>query len=78
VSLSWAGRRWFAVGGVPAALIGGFFFASAPRSFLDATLASIPDHDVLYRHIVKASMLRIPMGELPSWALYSVLFGTLG
>src|SRR5262245_65473390 len=25
---------WFALGGVPAALIGGFFFASAPVSFL--------------------------------------------
>src|SRR6266446_4974576 len=45
---------WFAVGGVPAALIGGFFFASAPLSFLMRLLGLFLIMTVLYRHIGKA------------------------
>src|SRR3990167_8616853 len=44
---------WFALGGVPAALVGGFLFASAPLSFLTRILGIFLIGVVLYRHIGK-------------------------
>src|SRR5262245_33881675 len=52
---------WFALGGVPAALIGGLLFASAPVSFLIRLLGLFLILTVLYRHIGKANALRIPL-----------------
>src|SRR4030095_10075165 len=70
---------WFAVGGVPAALIGGFFFASAPLSFLMRLLGLFLIMTVLYRHIGKASALRIPLGGFAILgAIFSFLSALLG
>ena len=70
---------WFAVGGVPAALIGGFLFASAPLSFLMRLLGLFLIMTVLYRHIGKASVLRVPVGGFAILgAVFSFLSALLG
>jgi uncharacterized protein len=70
---------WFAVGGVPAALIGGMLFASAPVSFLMKLLGLFLVMTVVYRHVGKASVLRIPLGAFAILgALFSFLSALLG
>ena len=73
---------WFAVGGVPAALVGGFFFASAPVSFLMRLLGLFLIMTVVYRHIGKASVLRIPLGGFAIlgavFSFLSALLGSIG
>jgi len=73
---------WFAVGGVPAALVGGFFFASAPVSFLMRLLGLFLIMTVVYRHIGKASALRIPLGGFAIlgavFSFLSALLGSIG
>src|SRR3970040_2314241 len=49
---------WFALGGVPAALIGGVLFASAPLSFLTRLLGILLLATVVYRHIGRLSSFR--------------------
>src|SRR3989338_3472662 len=44
---------WFALGGVPAALVGGVLFASAPLSFLKRLLVIFLLGTVAYRHLGK-------------------------
>src|SRR5215475_11807750 len=51
---------WFALGGVPAALIGGFLFASAPLSLLTRLLGIFLITVVIYRHTSKGSSVRLP------------------
>ena len=65
---------WFALGGVPAALIGGFLFASTPLSFLTRILGIFLITVVVYRHIGKASALRLP---LHSFAIVGAVFSFL-
>ena len=70
---------WFALGGVPAALVGGFLFASAPLSFLTRILGIFLITVVAYRHIGKASALRLPLrGFAILGAVFSFLSALLG
>jgi uncharacterized protein len=70
---------WFAVGGVPAALIGGFFLVSAPLSFLIRLLGLFLVMTVVYRHVGKAGALRVPLsGFAVLGAVFSFLSALLG
>ena len=87
LSRIWFNRReveprvvgWFALGGVPAALIGGFLFASAPISFLTRLLGIFLITIVVYRHISKGSTWRLPLRAFPLvGAVFSFLSALLG
>lgn len=65
---------WFVLGGVPAALVGGLLFASAPISFLTRLLGIFLILVVVYRHIGKAGTLRPP---LRSFAILGAVFSFL-
>jgi uncharacterized protein len=73
---------WFAAGGVPAALIGGFLFASAPLSFLIRLLGLFLIMTVVYRHVGKAGALRLPLGGFAVlgavMSFLSALLGSVG
>jgi uncharacterized protein len=70
---------WFALGGVPAALIGGFLFASAPIAFLIRLLGMFLIITAVSRHIGKGSALRIPLrGFAVLGAVFSFLSALLG
>jgi uncharacterized membrane protein YfcA len=70
---------WFALGGVPAALIGGFLFATAPLSFLVRLLGLFLIATVAHRHIGKASALRLSLrGFAVLGAVLSFLSALLG
>lgn len=70
---------WFALGGVPAALIGGFLFASAPLAFLTRLLGIFLITVVVYRHASKASTGRLPLRAFPILgAVFSFLSALLG
>jgi uncharacterized membrane protein YfcA len=86
-SRAWFNRRqielpvvgWFALGGVPAALIGGVLFASAPIGFLIRLLGFFLIITVVYRHLGKSSALRIPLrGFAVLGAVLSFLSALLG
>lgn len=70
---------WFALGGVPTALIGGFLFAAAPVSFLIRLLGLFLIVTVVYRHVGKPSALRLPLrGFAFLGAVLSFLSALLG
>ncbi|HEY3168878.1 MAG TPA: sulfite exporter TauE/SafE family protein [Candidatus Binatia bacterium] len=87
LSRVWFNRReldlpvvgWFALGGVPAALAGGFLFASAPLSFLTRLLGIFLIAVVVYRHVGKTGTLRLPLRSfVVLGALFSFLSALLG
>ena len=70
---------WFALGGVPAALVGGVLFASAPLSFLKRLLGIFLLGTVAYRHLGKQRSLRLPLrGFAVIGAVFSFLSALLG
>jgi uncharacterized membrane protein YfcA len=70
---------WFAAGGVPAALAGGFLFASAPLSFLTRLLGVFLIAVVIYRHVGKRRARRLPLSAFPViGAVFSFLSALLG
>ena len=70
---------WFALGGVPAALVGGFLFASAPINFLIRLLGLFLIITVVFRHLGKSSALKIPLrGFTVLGAVLSFLSALLG
>ena len=70
---------WFALGGVPAALVGGFLFASAPLSFLTRLLGIFLIAVVVYRHTGIGSTARLPLRAFPIvGAVFSFLSALLG
>ena len=70
---------WFALGGVPTALIGGFLFAAVPVSFLIRLLGLFLIVTVVYRHAGKPSALRLPLrGFALLGAVLSFLSALLG
>ena len=73
---------WFALGGVPAALVGGFLFASAPLPFLTRLLGIFLITVVVYRHASKGSALRLPLRAFPilgaTFSFLSALLGSVG
>ena len=56
--LDWRVVGWFALGGVPLAVIGGFFFAKAPISGLTRLLGLFLIAIVIGRHIRRSAMWR--------------------
>jgi uncharacterized protein len=73
---------WFSLGGVPAALIGGFLFASAPLSFLSRLLGVFLIAVVVYRHRGKGSTLQLPLRSFAVvgavLSFLSALLGSVG
>ncbi|HXK27036.1 MAG TPA: sulfite exporter TauE/SafE family protein [Candidatus Binatia bacterium] len=73
---------WFALGGVPAALIGGVLFASAPLSFLTRLLGIFLITVVVYRHAGKGGTVRLPLRAFPIlgtvFSFLSALLGSVG
>ncbi|MFQ5683065.1 MAG: sulfite exporter TauE/SafE family protein [Candidatus Binatia bacterium] len=73
---------WFALGGVPAALVGGMLFASVPPLALKRLLGSFLVLIVIYRHTRRAQIPRFPMrgfaviGAVLSF--FSALLGSVG
>ena len=82
MSRVWFNRReldlpvvgWFAIGGVPLALIGGFLFASTPLSFLPRLLGIFLITVVILRHASKGRTVRLP---LRSFAIVGAVFSFL-
>jgi uncharacterized protein len=80
--LDWRVVAWFALGGVPMALLGGFLFAHAPLPALTRVLGSFLILIVVIRHLPKLSSFKPP---LKSFALIgaassflSALLGSVG
>lgn len=73
---------WFALGGVPAALIGGFLFASAPLSFLTRLLGVFLVAVVVHRHARKSTAARLPLRAFAIlggvFSFLSALLGSVG
>lgn len=70
---------WFALGGVPAALVGGFLFASAPLPALKRLLGFFLLLIVAYRHIGRSSPFRPSLhGFTAIGAVFSFLSALLG
>jgi uncharacterized membrane protein YfcA len=70
---------WFALTGVPAALIGGFLFASAPLPLLTRLLGLFLIGVVIYRRAGKGSTKRLPLRAFPIvGAVFSFLSALLG
>ena len=90
LSRVWFNRRelelpvvgWFALGGVPAALIGGLLFAMAPLSFLTRLLGIFLIAVVVHRHVGKTSALRVPLRGFAilgaAFSFLSALLGSIG
>jgi uncharacterized membrane protein YfcA len=78
-ALEWRVVAWFAAGGVPAALAGGFLFASAPLKFLTRLLGIFLIAVVIYRHSGKSLPRRLPLRAFPLiGAVFSFLSALLG
>src|SRR5688572_29891831 len=70
---------WFALTGVPAALIGGFLFASAPLPFLTRLLGIFLIGVVVYRRSGTGSAMRLPRRAFAIvGAVFSFLSALLG
>jgi len=70
---------WFALTGVPAALIGGFLFASAPLPFLTRLLGIFLIGVVVYRRAGTGSVVRLPRRAFAIvGAVFSFLSALLG
>ncbi len=90
LSRVWFNRRevelrvvvWFAAGGVPAALAGGFLFARTPLVFLTRMLGIFLLAVVVYRHAGKSGGRRLPLGAFPvigaAFSFLSALLGSVG
>jgi len=77
--LEWRVVARFAAGGVPAALAGGFLFASAPLKFLTRLLGIFLIAVVIYRHSGISSARRLPLRAFPLiGAVFSFLSALLG
>src|SRR2546425_8608952 len=87
LSRVWLNRReldlsvvgWFALTGVPAALVGGFLFASAPLPFLTRLLGIFLISVVVYRRAGRSSAMRLPLRAFAIvGAVFSFLSALLG
>ena len=74
--------QWFALGAVPAAVVGGVIFATAPASALSRLLGAFLLVTVLYRHTAWGRQLRVRLrGFLPigiGFGFLSALVGSVG
>src|SRR5690242_1274827 len=70
---------WFALTGVPAVLVGGFLFASAPLSFLTRLLGIFLIGVAAYRHSRAGTTMRLPLRAFAILgAVFSFLSALLG
>lgn len=80
--LNWRVVGWFALGGVPAALFGGYLFATAPLPALARLLGAFLLVVVLWRHIRKAEPHSFPTpafaGIGAGASFLSALLGSVG
>ncbi len=76
--LDWQVVRWFALGSIPAAIVGSLLFASAPLSALTRLLGAFLIGVVIYRHVRKR-VYKLPLrGFAPLGAVASFLSALLG
>ena len=77
--LDWRIVAWFALGGVPTALVGGFLFAHAPLAALTHVLGAFLILIVVLRHLPKLKAFRTPLrGFAVIGAVSSFLSALLG
>src|SRR5579863_3437723 len=77
--LDWRVVGWFALGGVPMALVGGFLFAHAPLAALTRVLGVFLILIVVLRHLPKLRAFRTPLkGFAVIGAISSFLSALLG
>jgi uncharacterized membrane protein YfcA len=73
---------WFALGGVPMALLGGFLFATAPLKFLTRLLGVFLLAVVVWRHVRPAPARRLPLKSFAiigaGSSFLSALLGSVG
>jgi len=80
--LDWRVVAWFALGGVPMALVGGFLFAHAPLAALTRVLGAFLILIVVLRHLPRLKAFRAPLrgfaliGAVSSFL--SALLGSVG
>lgn len=80
--LDWHVVAWFALGGVPMALVGGFLFAHAPLAALTRALGAFLILIVVIRHLPKFKRAKVPLrafaviGAVSSFI--SALLGSVG
>ncbi|MGC2211002.1 MAG: sulfite exporter TauE/SafE family protein [Candidatus Korobacteraceae bacterium] len=80
--LAWKVVGWFALGGVPMAIVGGMLFARAPLAALTRALGVFLILIVVWRHIPRSTLLRPPLqsfaviGAVSSFL--SALLGSVG
>jgi hypothetical protein len=80
--LDWRVVAWFALGGVPMALLGGFFFAKAPLGFLTRLLGVFLILVVVWRHVRPEMKTRPPLKSFvfigAGASFLSALLGSVG
>jgi len=80
--LDWRVVGWFALGGVPMALAGGFLFAQAPLAALTRVLGAFLILIVVLRHLPKLSAFRMPLRGFAvvgaASSFLSALLGSVG
>jgi len=80
--LNWRVVLWFATGGVPAALLGGYLFATAPLAALTRTLGAFLLLVVLWRHLHPKSSKAFPVPVFSAIgagaSFLSALLGSVG
>jgi len=80
--LDWRVVGWFALGGVPMALVGGFLFAHAPLAALTRVLGAFLILIVLLRHLPKLKAFRTPLKGFAvigaASSFLSALLGSVG
>jgi hypothetical protein len=80
--LDWRVVAWFALGGVPMALVGGFLFAHAPLAALTRVLGAFLILIVALRHLPKLSAFKPPLKAFAligaGASFLSALLGSVG
>ena len=80
--LDWRVVAWFALGGVPMALVGGFLFAHAPLKALTRVLGAFLILIVVIRHLPKFKGFKVPLRAFAligaASSFLSALLGSVG
>ena len=80
--LDWKVVGWFALGGVPMALLGGMLFAHAPLAPLTRVLGAFLILIVVWRHIPRGTMWHLPVQSFAAIgavaSFLSALLGSVG
>lgn len=82
LELDWRVLAWFALGGIPMALVGGFLFAHAPLKALTRVLGAFLILVVVLRHLPKLKAFRTPLRGFAvigaASSFLSALLGSVG